>query len=59
MGIDHCGFCSRTGKGCIGSSGNINQPCSYGTNNLIKEGAKLVMNVEDILKNCPVILCLT
>jgi len=38
------------GKEIFAVPGNINQPQSRGTNNLIKNGAKLVTNIDDILE---------
>lgn len=36
--------------------GNINNPSSQGTNEMIKEGAKVVTNIEDILEEYPHII---
>lgn len=36
--------------------GNINSPTSAGTNRLIKEGAKIVNTLEDVLEELPVIV---
>src|SRR5699024_1342275 len=46
-------FALEQGRDVFAIPGNINNPCSYGTNNLIKEGAKLIMRVEDILDELP------
>jgi len=39
------------GKTVYAVPGNIDQVNSYGTNNLIKQGAKLVMNAGDIIED--------
>lgn len=41
-------FALEQGKDIYAIPGNINSPNSYGTNDLIKQGAKLVTNIEDI-----------
>ena len=46
-------FALEQGRDVYAIPGNIDQPCSYGTNALIKDGAKLVMRVEDILEELP------
>lgn len=44
-------FALDQGKNIYVVPGNINSPTSEGTNNLIKQGAKLVTNLEDILED--------
>ena len=41
------------GRNIYAVPGNIDSPQSYGTNSLIKEGAKLVQNSKDILEDYP------
>ena len=43
------------GKDVFAVPGNVNSQTSKGTNNLIKEGAKLVNNVKDIVEEYPYI----
>lgn len=38
------------GKDIFAIPGDITKDNSYGTNDLIKQGAKLVMNIDDILE---------
>lgn len=44
-----CDFALEQGKEIYAVPGNINSPNSYGTNELIKQGAKSLTNLEDIL----------
>ena len=44
-------FALEQGKNVYAVPGNINSPNSLGTNSLIKQGAKIVTNVEDILED--------
>ena len=44
-------FAQEQGKDIYAVPGNINNPNSYGTNELIKQGAKVVTCVEDILED--------
>lgn len=44
-------FALEQGKNVYVIPGNINSICSEGTNELIKQGAKLVSNIEDILED--------
>lgn len=44
-------FALEQGKNVYIVPGNINSPNSEGTNDLIKQGAKLVSNIEDILED--------
>ena len=44
-------FALEQGKELYVIPGNINSPSSYGTNELIKQGAKVVTCVEDILED--------
>ncbi|TZE83631.1 DNA-protecting protein DprA [Calorimonas adulescens] len=44
------GFALEQGKDVFAIPGNINYESSMGTNNLIKEGAKLVTSVNDIIE---------
>jgi DNA processing protein len=40
------------GREVYGAPGNATQPTSFGPNQLIKQGAKLVTGWEDVLKSC-------
>ncbi len=44
-------YALEQGKNIYAVPGNINNPNAYGTNNLIKEGAKIITNIEDILED--------
>ncbi len=44
-------FALEQGKNIYAIPGNIDSPNAYGTNNLIKQGAKLVTDVGDILED--------
>ena len=44
-------FALEQGKDVYVVPGNINSPNSYGTNELIREGAKIITKVEDILED--------
>jgi DNA processing protein len=46
-------FALEQGRDVFAIPGNINSPSSMGTNNLIKNGAKLVDCIEDILNELP------
>jgi DNA processing protein len=46
-------FALEQGRDVFAVPGNINSPNSIGTNNLIKNGAKLVNSIEDILFELP------
>jgi len=41
------------GREVFGVPGNVTQPVSYAPNQLIKQGAKLVPNAEDIIEELP------
>lgn len=41
-------FALEQGKDVYAVPGNIDNPNAYGTNNLIKQGAKVITNIEDI-----------
>jgi len=45
-----CDFALEQGRDVFALPGNVNSPYSLGTNQLIKEGAKMVTCVEDILE---------
>lgn len=47
------GYAADQGKEVFAVPGNINSQFSKGTNCLIKDGAKLVMSVEDIIEELP------
>ncbi len=44
-------FALEQGKNVYAIPGNITSPNSIGTNDLIKQGAKLITNVEEILED--------
>lgn len=44
-------FALEQGKNVYAVPGNINSPLSFGTNALIKQGAKMITSVEDILED--------
>ena len=44
-------FALEQGKNVYAVPGNINSPYSFGTNALIKQGAKMITSVEDILED--------
>lgn len=44
-------FALEQGKNVYAVPGNINNANAYGTNNLIKSGAKIITNIEDILED--------
>lgn len=44
-------FALEQGKNVYVIPGNIDSKNSYGTNNLIKEGAKIVTSIQDILED--------
>lgn len=50
------GFALDQGREVFAIPGNINSRMSRGTNNLIKEGAKIVTNVDDILTEFELLL---
>lgn len=43
-------FALEQGKNVFAVPGNITSPCSEGTNQLIKQGAKAITKLEDILE---------
>lgn len=43
-------YALEQGKEIFALPGNINNPTSQGTNNMIREGAKIITSVEDILE---------
>lgn len=46
-------YALEQGKEIFAVPGNINKSTSIGTNNMIREGAKIVTNIEDILEEYP------
>lgn len=44
-------FALEQGKNIYAVPGNIDSPNSYGTNELIKQGAKIITNLQDILED--------
>ncbi len=44
-------FALEQGKTVYAIPGNINNPNAYGTNELIKQGAKIITKLEDILED--------
>ena len=44
-------FALEQGKNIYAVPGNIDSPNSYGTNELIKQGAKIITNMQDILED--------
>ena len=44
-------FALEQGKNIYAVPGNINNPNAYGTNDLIKQGAKVLTKIEDILED--------
>ncbi len=44
-------FALEQGKNIYAIPGNIDNPNAYGTNDLIKQGAKIITNLEDILED--------
>lgn len=50
------GYAVEQGKEVFAIPGNINSPNSAGTNELIKKGAKLVQNVEDVIEELAPVL---
>ena len=44
-------FALEQGKAIYSVPGRINEGNSYGTNDLIKQGAKIITNIEDILED--------
>lgn len=48
-------YALNQGKNVYAIPGNINSENSFGTNNLLKQGAKMVTNVEDILEDLIII----
>jgi DNA processing protein len=41
------------GREVLGVPGNVTQPVSFAPNQLIKQGAKLVTNAEDVIEELP------
>ncbi|MDD5347057.1 MAG: DNA-processing protein DprA, partial [Candidatus Omnitrophica bacterium] len=51
------GFAAEQGRDVFALPGNIDAAGSFGTNQLIQQGAKLVTRVEDIIEEMPFVPC--
>jgi DNA processing protein len=48
-------FALEQGREVYALPGNINSPYSKGTNKLLKEGAKMITSVDDILEDLDIV----